>query len=206
MSKLFHGNKIDKYLQQKQQAIQTKINNIDEYELSNLNVKETTHDLINRYKITRPILEDKEVDIQLCKRELQKNDSPLGPRLIVRQPYPIYVAQYTLKFKGDHNLFNYAPQDRIGGPFYNVSIKHNYMVIEITTYEEISDNNKLIEKVKKEYINLLAQIKTNLENLDKDVNAYNELIKAQIPALLKNRITSYNKKISSIAKLNPNMS
>ena len=189
---LFSGMYLSDYLNQKKSDLSSEIDSYKEKDLLEGDLQKLKKEIIDRYQLTVPVIDDSEIRIDKSEEEVNLSDD--HNRDIVDRSKPSMVKKlkvsYHIPFEGDSDLFNYQPSSYTSNPPFG-EIRGNKLVVELI----VDDDNS--ESVKKEFGQNLNEIKEYLSSINKDITQFN----SGLDSVIEQKIGSRRDKLDKDKKL-----
>ncbi len=165
-------------------SIDTKVNDLNNSEITKDKIDTLVERISGDYLIVFPVLklEEKQWKVDVCQVDVSGDPN----KLLIDRSKPFLVAGKELKliipFDGDKELFDCRPNTSSMNPP-QAKVANNRLII---SYEITKDED--IEKVKTEAEKTLEKINNYLENLKKDIGNFNDTAKDRVRSLLEDRL------------------
>jgi len=179
--KIFAGNNLSDFLNDKSKAIQDEIEDWDEDKILNSEEKYFVDQYYKRYYLKTLSVDSENVKKYLDKKKISGDEFPSG-RFDVEpgKEYSVRIAVYCLPFTGNVDLFHYKPSKRILNT-YEVYLKDGFICFEI------EDFTRNAEDVKSAADTRISFIKNQLKNVNNEVQEYNNNLRSKIRNLYEDR-------------------
>lgn len=194
--RLFRDNKLDAYLRQRSSALETEIRNLSLSEITAKTDEELVQQLLAKYQVTAPVLDESKLDIEAHEAMVQVRDhfsSRFDRGGVVSVPG--HSITIRVPFSGPGELFKCTPSTWSPSGTPDATIESGNLVLHYETTE------KDPEKIKSLWKNDLGVINQNLGWVEKDLAGYNASLVSNMQAALNKRKKEAEESKSLIDKL-----
>jgi len=202
MEYLFSQKRIEDYFNQIIRCIKNEIDNYSEHHFATLEIESVVEQLFNRYSITVPVLLKDKTKSYITTEHLEGHQLPSGTHFIIGQKYPVDIANYSIPFSGNSELFSCIPTNFSGG-ITDARIGNGVLIIQLTNWGKIIGNEKILGNIKNQLLTRVDKIEEILSYQKNDVDKFLESLRPQILQYLEGKINQVKLKIDSSDKLNP---
>ena len=192
----------DAFIKNKIEYLTSEITNRGE-NILNIDTETFARNLSKKYYIEPLQFDFEKIDKRLDNIEIQGYQFPnAGMRDVYSNKYyPIEVARYEIPYQGDTDLLQIKMQYPIMSMVFSIDYNKNSIIVTMTTYGPLTDNDIALKKIKTEFGRIKNIFEQMQQNLNQQVNQYNEELPKLIDRIIKKEIDTYKRRKASEDKL-----
>lgn len=185
---LFWNNELSRFLGIKENSLMTEVERMQESNLTKIEPQKLADELATKYSVHVPKLDTdrietskKEIKVDVSNDPLRISHQRSGPVLIDGTLFTFHIP-----FTGDYLLFDCKPSTSSINPTYGKIVTG-----EVQLSYEITNQNP--ETIKSNFHTDLAAIKTSLDRITVDVDAFNSRLSSAALAKINQRLAKFAK-------------
>jgi hypothetical protein len=191
---LFAEGQLYQFLQEKIARLRAEVQSQDRNYLLNANETQLVMYFVERNKLDNLVLNIENIFVSDREEGVAVGHFPYGSRVTPGKTYPKQIVTYNVSFSGDPQLLRLAPSSGLLGGR-QVSIEGNLICFDIINWR---DDASEITRNAEAY---LKYLRTNAENVSKEVAVYNASLEAEVSAFIQQRKAEIRKKSNVLASL-----
>ncbi|WP_417867446.1 hypothetical protein [Xanthomarina gelatinilytica] len=202
-TELFKEYKIESFLSKIRESILSKIEKYNDVYILNADINKEIEKILYKYNLITlkvPTLNKETVSSSITEHKISGHRFHKNIKVNQNEEYEIEQVNNLISFTGNEEFFNYSPSSN-NPKTVKACIHSNRLELTYSNWNKIRGNEETVDKLKKEFLDELDIIETNLSALKKDVNLFENDLKTQINKFFTEKKNLIEKENNTLEKL-----
>lgn len=201
---MFNGDNLSEYQGKIFNQFTSDVESIDHSEFLELNIEDEVNQRLKRFYIKIPELNSENIEVAIIGNKIKGENLPAGRTFTIGSVIHYEYVEYKIPITGSDKIFSLKPIPSINHNLLNVcKITGKNIVVQMTDFNKISVNDKMIEVFKNQLGTVLKEINRVLESSKDPIDEMHEDLSEMCIRHLDKLVKAAKLKQDSIDKLKP---